>query len=67
MPERHVVPNRDAGGWNITGGSADQHTSTQGEAIELAREDLERDGGGALYVHAIDGSVRETLEIPQET
>lgn len=64
MPERHVVPDRDGGGWRIIGAEVpDKHTSTQAEAIEKAREDLERGGGGELHVHGIDSSVRETVTI----
>lgn len=64
MPERHVRPDRQAGGWIVTAaGEASNHTTTQAEAIEHAREALERVGGGDLIVHGVDGHVRETRSV----
>jgi hypothetical protein len=61
MPERHVIPDRDmGGGWKVTSaGETELHTTTQPEAIEKAMEHLARDGGGELFVHGVDGSLRE--------
>ena len=67
MVERHVRPNEGPeGGWVVTGsdtGRQEHHTTTQGAAIDYAREDLQRQGGGKLFVHSTDGSVREERSV----
>jgi Uncharacterized protein conserved in bacteria (DUF2188) len=56
---QHVVPRGD--GWSVrsTGSSRVSGTfSTQREAIDVARERA-RKGGTELYIHGIDGRIRE--------
>jgi hypothetical protein len=53
---RHVVPND--GGWKVTGGGKGPTYDTQGEAIDAARKDLKRSGGGELNIHGRDGRIR---------
>lgn len=56
---QHVVPN--GGGWSVrkAGSSRASGTfSTQGEAIERAR-DIARNQGSELYIHGRDGRIRE--------
>lgn len=56
---QHVVPN--GGSWSVrkAGSSRASGTySTQGEAIERAR-DIARNQGSELYIHGRDGRIRE--------
>ncbi|CAM04749.1 uncharacterized protein DUF2188 [Saccharopolyspora erythraea NRRL 2338] len=67
MGERHVRPSDDAeGGWVVTGpdpGSSEHRTTTQGGAVDYARDRLLADGGGKLFVHGTDGVVREERSV----
>lgn len=63
---RHVSPNRD-GGWDVNKPGADRssgHFDTQGEAIQRARQILERSGGGELTIHGRDGRIRDSDTVP---
>lgn len=64
MTERHVRPNKaPEGGWVVRNESVEFHTTTQGEAVDHARQTLRTEGGGTLYVHSTDGSVREERSV----
>lgn len=68
MATRHVRPNNAAdGGWVITitedPASAEAHTTTQAQAVENARDSLQDQGGGTLFVHGVDGAVREERSV----
>jgi uncharacterized protein YdaT len=60
--ERHVVPDGD-GGWNVKAPGADRsssHHDNQADAINRAREILERDHGGEIVIHGRDGQIRDS-------
>lgn len=68
MIKRHVRPNNGSeGGWVVATTddpeSVESHTTTQGEAVEQARAALQRQGGGTLFVHGVDGGVREERSV----
>ena len=59
--QRNVVPDGDD--WKVTKPGADRASGvfpTQREAIDRAREILERDGGGELRIHGRDGQFRDS-------
>lgn len=63
--QRNVVPNGDQ--WRVTKPEADRASgvvATQAQAIERAREILERDGGGELRIHGRDGKLRDSDTVP---
>jgi hypothetical protein len=58
---REVRPDPE-GGWNVInpgGQRASAHLPTQAEAIDRAREILQRNGGGELRVAGRDGAIRD--------
>ena len=60
--EAHVVPG-SAGSWDVVEpGASSVHSqhSTKREAVEHAKELVERRGGGEAVVHDRDGSIRES-------
>lgn len=62
MSECHVVPDRREGGWKIIGAGTSipaTRAETQADAIDAARDELRRDGGGEVLIHGIAGSVQE--------
>ncbi|ASU79652.1 DUF2188 domain-containing protein [Actinopolyspora erythraea] len=62
MGQRHVVPGGGGGGWKVVGaatGSTESSTSTQADAIDEARKQLEDSDGGEILIHGVDGSVRD--------
>lgn len=64
--ERHVVRN-PGGGWDIVKPGSDRrsgHGSTQDNAIDRAREIVQRDGGGEVVIHRRDGRIRDSDTIP---
>ena len=64
--ERHVVPN-PGGGWDVRapgGQRSSAHTPRQSDAIDRAREILERSGGGELVIHDREGRIRDSDTIP---
>lgn len=66
MTQRHVLPNRDIGGWDVT--EADERTTAhradcQADAVNLACTDLRHDGGGQVLIHGIRGELRDTRTI----
>ena len=57
---QHVTPHPD-GGWQVIGEGnerATASTSTQKEAIDIARE-ISRNQGSELVIHRPDGRIRE--------
>ena len=57
---QHVTPHPD-GGWQVIGEGnerATARTSTQKEAIDIARE-ISRNQGSELVIHRPDGRIRE--------
>lgn len=57
---QHVTPHPD-GGWQVKGegnGRATKRTSTQKEAIDIARE-IARNQEAELIIHGKDGRIRE--------
>lgn len=57
---RHVVPNKDKGGWDSKkGGSerASKHFDTKKEAEDYSR-DLARKEGSELTIHKKDGTIQ---------
>ncbi|NYH79972.1 hypothetical protein FHR84_003321 [Actinopolyspora biskrensis] len=66
MAQRHVVPGNGGGGWKVVGtatDSAESSTSTQADAIDEARRQLEDTDGGEILIHGVDGSVRDRRTI----
>lgn len=67
MPgNRHVNPSPE-GGWDVNKPGADRssgHFDTQAEAIQRAREILDRSGGGELTIHGRDGRIRDSDTVP---
>ena len=62
MGERHVVPDRGAGGWKVIGahtGATEERSTEQHEAVEAACEQLRRSEGGDVLIHGLDGTVQE--------
>ena len=60
--ERHVVRNPD-GGWDVTKPGSDRrsgHTDRQDQAIDRAREIVDRSGGGEVVIHRRDGRIRDS-------
>lgn len=63
---RHVVPN-PKGGWDVVKPGAQRrsdHASTQGAAIDRAREILGGRGGGEIRIHGKDGRIRDSDTVP---
>ncbi|GAA0950578.1 hypothetical protein GCM10009554_50700 [Kribbella koreensis] len=59
--ERHVV--RDGDKWKVVAPGADRASataSTQGEAINRAREIVRNTGGGEVVIHRPDGTIRDS-------
>ena len=57
---QHVTPHPD-GGWQVIGEGTERataRTSTQKEAIDIARE-ISRNQGSELVIHRPDGRIRE--------
>lgn len=63
MPERHVVRNAESGGgWKVVrpqGAEAESWSATQAGAIVDAERQVGRDGGGAVYIHGLNGGLRD--------
>lgn len=58
MASAHVVPNSTR--WDAKGdGSLISSEQTQAQAIDVARKWLQRNGGGELSIHGLDGKVRQ--------
>jgi hypothetical protein len=60
--ERHVVPS-PSGGWDVRkpgSNRASDHTRTQGEAIDRAREIVGNTGGGEVVIHDRRGRIRDS-------
>lgn len=63
---RHVVQRPD-GSWanKIAGaGRASSLHNTQADAINSARDDLRKSGGGELVIHGTDGKFRQKDTVP---
>lgn len=59
---RHVVPNRDEGGWDVTAPNAQRRSShhrTQAEAEARAKEIVSNLGGGEVVIHGRDSKIRD--------
>lgn len=57
---QHVTPHPD-GGWQVKGASnsrATARTSTQSDAIEIAR-DIARNKGSEMVIHRSNGQIRD--------
>ena len=64
---RHVVPNRDKGGWDVRAPHAKRassHHPTQADAVLRAREILGSTGGGETVIHGRDGKIRDSDTVP---
>jgi hypothetical protein len=62
---RHVVPNRDRGGWDVVKENharSSGHFETQKEAIDRARQIVEKTGrgNGEIVIHGKDGKIRDS-------
>lgn len=55
---RRTVGPKTGGGWQLTGGEAEQDFPTQEAAEAAARAELMATGGGELLVKGRDGRVR---------
>lgn len=67
MTNRRTVVQRDDGRWANKRDDASRASSlhdTQQEAVERAREQLRRAGGGELSIHGRDGEIRSKDTIP---
>lgn len=57
---QHVVPDKN-GGWKVRGAGnsrATKHTSTQSEAIKIAKS-IAKNQGSELFIHGKNGQIRE--------
>jgi hypothetical protein len=64
--ERHVVPH-PSGYWEVVAPGASRPSGRfdeQEQAIDRARQILNRGGGGELVVHGRDGAIREKDTVP---
>jgi hypothetical protein len=60
---RHVVPNKDRGGWDVVAPGADRassHHRTQAEAESAARQIVRNGGGGEVVTHRPNGQIRDS-------
>ncbi|MFD6073740.1 DUF2188 domain-containing protein [Amycolatopsis lurida] len=60
---RHVVPNKDRGGWDVQAPGASRassHHDTQAEAIDRGRQIVQNAGGGELRIHGVNGKLRDS-------
>jgi hypothetical protein len=67
---RYVVPDPHRGGWRIAkepGGKTIQRIDTKPEAIERAREIVERAGGGVVQPHGRDGRPGRPVNVAAPT
>jgi hypothetical protein len=67
MSDRRIVGPRSAGGWQVKRPGAERAISvheTQGEAIDRAREILERRRGGELTIQNRHGRIRDSDTVP---
>jgi hypothetical protein len=56
--DRHVVPNKERGGWDVVKEDhqrASAHTGTKREAEDRAREIVRNEGGGEIRLHDKQG------------
>lgn len=61
--ERHVEPDPNGGGWDITAPGASRrsgHEDTQAAAINRAREIVGNSGGGEVVIHGRNGKIRDS-------
>lgn len=59
--ERHVQPDGQ-GGWKVTKPNSDRSSANlprQSDAIDRAREIVQRSGGGEVVIHGRDGRIRD--------
>jgi hypothetical protein len=64
--ERHVVRDPD-GGWNVVKPHHQRisdHTDTQDQATDRAREIVGGIGGGEVVIHRPDGRIRDSDTVP---
>ncbi|MDB5388766.1 MAG: hypothetical protein JWM11_4412 [Planctomycetaceae bacterium] len=62
-PNRRIVQEHNGGGWEVKAPRADRASSThstQGEAIDRARQILTNTGGGELTIKGRDGKIRDS-------
>lgn len=67
MPNRRIVQQRRDGDWEVKAPKADRASSThdtQGDAIDRAREILQRIGGGELTIKGENGRIRDSDTVP---
>lgn len=67
MPNRRIVQQRRDGDWEVKAPKADRASSThdtQGDAIDRAREILQRIGGGELTIKGTNGRIRDSDTVP---
>lgn len=55
---RRIVTPKASGGWAVDGSSGTVSHRTQNAAVEAARADLLRSGGGELVIKGRNGKVR---------
>lgn len=61
-PERRIVQPNSEGGWDVTARDARRastHADTQAEAIDRARQIVERLGGGEVEIRRRNGVIRD--------
>ena len=60
---RHVVPNKTRGGWDVKKPGASRvsaHHPTQKAAISDAKGIVKNKGGGEVRIHGLDGKIRNS-------
>ena len=65
--ERHVVPNKDRGGWDVVAPGAERssgHFGTQSQAEARAKEIVGNAGGGEVRIHNRQGKIRDSDTVP---
>jgi hypothetical protein len=63
--DRHVVPNSERGGWDVVKNNRERssgHFETQKEAVDRARQIVDKTGGGdgEVVIHRKDGKIRDS-------
>lgn len=62
-PNRRIVQQRPEGGWEVKAPKAERASSThstQGDAIDRARQILQNSGGGELTIKDREGRIRDS-------
>jgi len=68
MKNVHVTKDRKTGKWNVKEEKKEKplkQAKTQEKAIEEAKEEIKKSGGGELIIHGKDGKIIDKNTIPK--